>query len=798
MIINKDSMINIEIDGITFKVKSGSKIIEIADDAGIYIPRFCYHKRLSISANCRMCLVEVEKSPKLVPACATPVSNGMKVFTNTSRVIEAQKSVMEFLLINHPLDCPICDQGGECELQDLTVGYGCSSSRFEYDKRVVDDYDIGPLVSTDLTRCILCSRCVRFCSEIAGKDELGIINRGSVSRIFTFLKSNLTPGISGNVIDLCPVGALTSKPSKFKARSWELIQHHSISHHDCVGSNLYVHVCRNKVIRVVPKKSDFINEVWISDRDRFSYEGLYSLERLNNPIIKVNGNWIDISWDEALLYVCEKIYNIKKEYGSSEIGGLISPNSTVEELYLFQKLLRSIGSNNIDHRLRQIDFSSQEEFPLYPGIDLEINKIDDQDFIFLIGSNIVSEQPIIGVKLRKVAKSGSVFVLNHVDFDFSMDIKKKYIINSNDFINVISSVIKLFLLESKKSLSDYNIENNFFDKINISDSYMDLVNLFLSSKNKLILLGSLSLSFPNYGNLLSLCVLLSKITNSNFGTMTDGSNSSGAWISGCLPHREPAGKKINNIGLNAKEILSNKLKGYILFGVEPDLDSFYGHNVIDSLNSSDFVCTLSSFKSKFLLDVSNIIMPLCSSYENTGTYINVSGIWQSFLSTVKCEKNVKQGWNIICSIANALKISGFSYRDTASIINELKFSTNNVDLNMVWNFLKINEFKNINNNGLVNAYLISQFGCDSLVRRANSLQKTNEAINDRTFLKINNNTYNKMNIKSNNIYISRKNFELKCNIEIDNSISDDYLVINNNFENSNSVFGYPYEPVIVK
>ena len=329
-----NSMIKIEIDGIEFSAKRGSKIIEVADEAGIYIPRFCYHKKLSIAANCRMCLVEVEKAPKLFPACATPVSDGMKIFTNTEKVIDAQRAVMEFLLINHPLDCPICDQGGECELQDLTIGYGCSSSRFIEKKRSFNDYDLGPLVSTDVTRCILCSRCVRFCEEIAGTTDLGIINRGSNSRIFTFLKSHLSSEISGNVIDLCPVGALTAKPSRFKFRAWELIQHPFISYHDCVGSNLHVHVFKDKVIRVVPKRNELLNESWISDRDRFSYEGLYSDDRVQFPMIKDDGKWKNVSWVEAYKYIFDNLT-------------ISTSNSHTKNIYLIQQ---QNHSNNTDTR----------------------------------------------------------------------------------------------------------------------------------------------------------------------------------------------------------------------------------------------------------------------------------------------------------------------------------------------------------------------------------------------------------------------------------------------------------------
>ena len=475
-----NSIIKIEIDGIEFNAKKGSKIIEIADEVGIYIPRFCYHKNLSIAANCRMCLVEIEKAPKLFPACATPITDGMKVRTNTEKVIEAQKAVMEFLLINHPLDCPICDQGGECELQDLTVGYGCSSSRFIEKKRAFKDYDLGPLVSTDVTRCILCSRCVRFCEEIAGTEELGIIGRGSNSRIFTFLKNYLKSEVSGNIIDLCPVGALTAKPSKFKFRPWELVQNTSISFHDCVGSNLYAHIFKDKVIRIVPKRNESLNETWISDRDRFSYEGLYSEDRLTNPMIKKDNKWTNVSWKEALDFIYLNLKQIKEKFGSNQISTLASHNSTIEEFYILQKFIRKLGSNNLDHRLNQIDFTNQEKFPIMPGMDTDIENIDKMNLVFIIGSNITKEQPIIGIKLRKIIKNGGkVFILNPIDFNLSMNVTEKYIVNPKNFLNTLSGILKSSMVH--KENKDYMLINTIKEEKEI---YQNIIKAFEESKKK--------------------------------------------------------------------------------------------------------------------------------------------------------------------------------------------------------------------------------------------------------------------------------------------------------------------------
>lgn len=793
--IEKNSMINIEIDGISFSVNSGSNIIEVADDAGIYIPRFCYHKKLSISANCRMCLVEIEKSPKLVPACATLVFNGMKVFTNTSKVIEAQKSVMEFLLINHPLDCPICDQGGECELQDLTVGYGCITSRFDEVKRVVEDYDIGPLVSTDLTRCILCSRCVRFCTEIAGRDEFGIIDRGTVSRIFTFLREQLSSGVSGNVIDLCPVGALTSKPYRYKARSWDLVQYPFISVHDCVGSNLFAHIYKNKVLRIVPRRNEAINEVWISDRDRFSYEGLYSKYRLETPMIKIDDKWIETTWEDAINYSLEKLNFIITKYTSNELCAIASPNSTLEEFYVLQKLFRSLGSNNIDHRIKQIDFDNQFDFPIVPGMDMEISEIDNKEFIFVVGSDIVREQPIIGLRIRKaVNKGGSLFVLNSVDFNFDINIKEKYILNSSNFITILSEIIKVVLVKKSYNIKEYPL----FENVKLTEKYDVLISSLFKSKSSLILLGSLISSSPDFSKIISLSVLLSKLTNSNLGLMTDGANSAGGYIAGFLPFRYSGGKNINkNIGLNIKDMILNGLKGYVLFGVDPEFDTFYGFNLLNSLKNSNFVLSFTAFINDTLFNVSDVLLPIASSYENSGTYVNVSNNWQTFKSVVDYPKNAKHGWKAICELAKKLGLSGFDYSNIENIFNEFKQNSNDELVKKIsWNYINIDNLSsNIVSNNLINIPLVSEFGVDSLVRRAKSLQSTTNAINSKKTLLVNNVTANKYDIKVDVIYIVSNSKKIAHCLKIDNSVSDNSILINNNCSRAYDSFGFPHNVV---
>lgn len=777
MNIIDNSTIKINIDGVEFSAKKGSKIIEIADEVGIYIPRFCYHKKLSVAANCRMCLVEIEKSPKLVAACATPVMDGMKIFTNTDKVIDAQRAVMEFLLINHPLDCPICDQGGECELQDLAVGYGCASSRFIEEKRAFEDYDLGPLVATDVTRCILCSRCVRFCAEIAGTEDLGIINRGSNSRIFTFLQQHLQSEISGNVIDLCPVGALTAKPSRFKFRPWELVQNSFISCHDCIGSNLYVHVFRDKIIRIVPKKNDTINESWISDKDRFSYEGLHDKnERLNYPMIKKNGKFENVSWNEALNYSAEKLNEIKKTYGPEKIGTVGSSSSTLEELYTLQKLMRTLGSNNIDHRLKQLDFTNQHDFPKFPGANINLDEIENINTVLIIGSDITKEQPIIALKLRKIINNGGqVFTLNPANFSCTMSITDKIIANPKYFPAILLEILENIRISS-------NNENKTINK------YKKLTEAFIRSEKNLILLGSYVTTSIDYTKILALSIELTKLTDSKLGVLTDGANTAGAWIAGFIPHRAP-GMTISceKEGLNALDMFKAKLHSYILFGIEIEHDCLYANNAINALKNADFVLSFSSFKSKYLLDTADVILPIASSYEISGTFVNIAGLPQSFNAVIPHEYEVKQGWMAINDLAKKLKQPGFGYNSIEEILKEIKIITD-IRSKITWNSINIENLNSKILNEFTLLPTISPYSTDPLVRRALSLQKT--YIKNETSIRLNSSTYKKL--KTNNNLLVIKNIE-KENINkyvmlIDNEIADDTMIIDSKDTIDNTEF----------
>lgn len=488
--------ITIEVDGIQMEARKGAMLIEVTDAAGIHIPRFCYHKKLTVAANCRMCLVEVEKAPKPLPACATPVMDGMKVWTQSAKAQSAQQGTMEFLLINHPLDCPICDQGGECELQDVAMGYGSDVSRFVERKRVVKDKDIGPLIATEMTRCIHCTRCVRFGTEIAGIRELGATGRGEHMEIGTYLAKSIVSELSGNVIDICPVGALTAKPSRFAGRSWEYAQHPAIAPHDSIGSHIFLHTMRDKVMRVVPRDCESINETWISDRDRFSYEGLYSLDRAVQPLLKQADEWQVVEWDNALTAVHQGLSQVIEQHGPDAVGVLVSPTATLEELYLAQKLSRGLGIANIDHRLRQADFSDQDHAPVFPWLGQPLETLEQVDAALLIGSNVRMEQPIAGHRLRKAALAGGkIMFINPRDFEFRFPVAAKLIVDPLTMVSGLAGVAKAIAERKGEQLPDH-----LYALLNGSepddDDARTMVDNLINGERATVLLGNLAVSHP--------------------------------------------------------------------------------------------------------------------------------------------------------------------------------------------------------------------------------------------------------------------------------------------------------------
>lgn len=683
--------IEIEIDGKTFTARPDQTVIQVADEAGIYIPRFCYHKHLSIAANCRMCLVEVEKSPKAVPACATPVMPGMKVFTKSQKTIDAQRIVMEFLLINHPLDCPVCDQGGECELQDLSMGYGSSHSNYNECKRSVADQDIGPLIETEMTRCIYCTRCVRFGDEIAGLRELGLTFRGGDERISTYVQQAIKSEISGNVIDLCPVGALTSKPYRFTARAWELKQAPSISPHDCIGSALNVHTRRGKVMRVVPGENTKTNGVWIADRDRYSYTGLYHADRLAEPMVKVHGKWEKVEWEAALRIAATGLQDLVKEHGSDQLGALASPNATLEEFYLLQKIVRGLGSQHIDHRLRASDTRDQANMGAFPGLNMAITALEQVDAALLIGSDIRKEQPMANVYLRKAALKGApVVVVNPVDYAFNFTVSEKHIVAPQEMVSALTA-----------------LSNN--------------VSFLKDRKQAVILLGALALNHPQAAEIRYLAQQIAETTGAKLGILTEGANAAGAWLAGAIPHRRPAGETISKPGLSAHEMLAQPRKGYVLLNVEPDLDCANAHAATKAMEQAEFVVALSLYRNPVLEAHADVILPMTPFTETSGTYVNAAGEWQSFTGMAQTFESARPAWKILRVLGNFLGFDGFQYESSEEIKHEVKALVEKMPVLTMQ--LSKPAATDYNKTMLTRVGDIAIYAGDSLVRRAQPLQK---------------------------------------------------------------------------
>ena len=719
-----DDQIKIKIDGRTISADKGQMLIEVTDKNDIYIPRFCYHKKLTIAANCRMCLVEVEKAPKPLPACSTPVMDGMKVKTRSKLAIEAQKSVMEFLLINHPLDCPICDQGGECELQDLAMGYGSDVSRYQERKRVVRDKNIGPLIQTNLTRCIHCTRCVRFGEEVAGIRELGATGRGEYMEIGTYIEKSVVSELSGNVIDLCPVGALTSKPFRYSARTWELVQRNMIAPHDSVGSNIYLHVKGDKVMRVVPAENEAINETWISDRDRFSYEAINSDERLHFPMIKEAGVWQQVDWQEALNIIKEKLGNILNQAGPAQLGTLTSPTATLEELYLAQKLTRALGSDNIDSRLKQVDFSDQLVVPRFPWLGQSIVDFEENQAALLIGSNLRKDQPIINHRLRKAALDGaSVMVLNPIDYEFNFPLDYKLIVAPNSITSELSAILKAVIkLSSEKAETAFT---KLLKDVTINETHRAIADTLFNSDDAIVLLGNFTTTHPQLALLRTLSGEIAKLTHSKLGYLSEAVNSSGAWLAGAVPHRLAGGIKNSNIGLSSHEMLAQKLKAYLLLGVEPELDCWDTRIAQQAMQDADLVVALTAFQSEALNSYADVLLPIATFAETSGTYINNEGTVQCFNGAVPPQGEARPAWKVLRVLGNSFNVDGFDYESSTEVCDESikaigKIEGDNTDQ---W---QLTVTAGAKKQGLQRITETPMNMIDSLTRRATSLQKTND------------------------------------------------------------------------
>jgi len=643
-------MVEIEIDGKKVEVPAGSMVMDAANKLGTYIPHFCYHKKLSIAANCRMCLVEVEKAPKPLPACATPVSAGMVVRSASDKAVHAQKSVMEFLLINHPLDCPICDQGGECQLQDLAVGYGKNTSRYEEEKRVVAPKQAGPLVSMEeMSRCIQCTRCVRFGQEVAGVMELGMIGRGEHSEITTFVGEAVSSEMSGNMIDLCPVGALTSKPFRYSARSWELSRRKSVSPHDSLGANLIVQVKNGKVMRVLPLENDAVNECWISDKDRFSYEALSSDERLTQPMLKQGGEWKEVDWQTALEYVAHGLKNIKHEHGADNIAAYATAHSTVEELHLLQKLTRAVGSDNVDFRLRQSDFALDGQ--IKPWLGMPINDVTSLQRVFVIGSFLRKDHPLLATRIRAAVKSGAkLSVLHGTDEENLITTANKLIAAPSEWLAALSQVV-VAVASAKEVAAPAG-----FDGIEASDAAKAIAASLLSGERKAVFLGNAAAAHPQASQLHAAAQWIAEQTGAKLGYLVDAANTVGGYLAGA-------------IAANAAPAFSVPKKAYVLLNVEPELDAANPQQAIAAVKGAEMVVVMSAFKHGF--DFADVLLPIAPFAETSGTFVNAEGRAQSFNGTVKPAANARPAWKVLRVLGNILGLSGFDYETSEAIRDEL-------------------------------------------------------------------------------------------------------------------------------
>ena len=703
-------MVEIELDGKKVEVPEGSMVMHAAEKAGTYIPHFCYHKKLSIAANCRMCLVDVEKAPKAMPACATPVAQGMVVHTKTDKAIKAQQSVMEFLLINHPLDCPICDQGGECQLQDLAVGYGGSSSHYEEEKRVVFQKNVGPLISMEeMSRCIHCTRCVRFGEEIAGDMELGMSNRGEHAEIETFLGETVDSELSGNMIDICPVGALTSKPFRYNARTWELSRRKSVSPHDSTGANLIVQVKNNRVMRVVPLENEAVNECWIADRDRFSYEALNSGDRLTSPMIKQDGQWLTVDWTTALEYVANGLKQIKANHGADSLGLLASPHSTVEELSLAATLMRGLGSDNIDHRLRHADFTASAG-ARYLG--MPIAALSTLKHALVVGSRLRKDHPLFAQRIRQATRRGAkVDVIGsdrefHGGNDWALPVRHFLNASADQWGALLANVAVAVAAEKGVQAPVTGTADAAAKAI--------ATNL-CAGTDAAILLGNAAAHHVDASALLSLANWIASQTGCKVGYLTEAANTVGAQLVKAQPQTG---------GQNAAQMLSGSCKAVVLLGCEPAADSAAGAAAVAALQQADMVVSLNAFKTN--LDVADVLLPISPFTETSGTFVNAAGLAQSFHAVVKPLGETRPAWKVLRVLCNLMGIPGTDFETSQDVLAATGLTVGQVSEAQLSNACDAPiEFKAIALDAAPSVAGIYQL--DGLVRRAPALQHTVDA-----------------------------------------------------------------------
>lgn len=708
-------MINLEIDGKAVEVKEGSTVMDAATQLGVYVPHFCYHKKLSIAANCRMCLVEVEKAPKPLPACATPATEGMKVSTRSQQAKTAQKGVMEFLLINHPLDCPICDQGGECQLQDLAVGYGGSESRYKEAKRVVPEKELGPLISAaEMSRCIHCTRCVRFGQEVAGVMELGMAGRGEHSEIMSFVGSSVDSELSGNMIDVCPVGALTSKPFRYSARTWELARRKTVGAHDSLGSNLVAQVKGDRVVRVVPLENEKINECWISDRDRFSYEGLSSNERLEKPMVKTDGQWREVDWASALEAVKAGLENTVNAHGPEALAGIVSPQATTEEVFMLKQLLKAFGSSKLDHRLRQLN---QEDLPnrKIPWLGVNISELDRVDRFLIVGSNLRKESPLLAHRVRRANKErgAEVSVINSIDTDLLLAIKSKRIVNPSQISVELGRILVAVLNAKNLSVPNYlsGIE---------SDAESDATaQSLLSGERKLILLGSFSLQQESRPTIEKLAMALATQTGATVGFILEGANSMGAEL-----------VSLQDDAASSGSALQGKAGAFILLHAEPELDCARPKVALDTMKAADFVVALSPYKHR-AVEYADVLLPISPFTETGGIFFNMEGRQQKFGPVAKPLGDTRPAWKVLRALGSICEKPNFDYQTLEDVRRDIPGIKDGIASDLL---LQESDYRDDfevtlsqNVGGIERVAEVPMYSGDSVVRRASALQSTREA-----------------------------------------------------------------------
>ena len=699
-------MVEIELDGKTVEVPQGSMVMHAANKLGTYVPHFCYHKKLSIAANCRMCLVEVEKAPKPLPACATPVTQGMKVFTHSAKAVEAQRSVMEFLLINHPLDCPICDQGGECQLQDLAVGYGKSNSRYDEEKRVVFHKNVGPLISMqEMSRCIHCTRCVRFGQEVAGVMELGMINRGEHSEITTFVGQTVDSELSGNMIDLCPVGALTSKPFRYEARTWELGRKRSVSPHDSLGANTTVQTKANKVMRVVALDNEDINECWISDRDRFAYEGLNNKDRVITPMVKQGGQWLETDWQSALDYVAHSLKTISSENGAQSIGALAHPISSSEELHLLQKMVRGLGSSQIETRLRQIDINGAASAP---WLGMPIAKLSELDRALVIGSFLRKDQPVLAARLRTASKRGLQVSRIDAGGDDWLITTTGIAAAPSAWLSTLSEVA-LAVAKAKSVSAPAGTPN-----IPVSMQAQKIADSLLSGTSAAVLIGSAAISHPQASDLHVLSQFIAQQTGTTLGFLPVGGNAVGASL-------------VNANGAGIESVLSGNCRAVILMNIEPDSDLPNPQQARAALAKANTVIALSAYQSADLLEVADVILPIAPFTETVSTFVNAEGRAQTIQPAVKPLGDSRPAWKVLRVLGSLLNLDGFLYNLPEEVLGEALGDNYCTRLSNQTNANSLSNTNLSTSNGLERLSDVNIYAGDQIVRRSSALQLTRDA-----------------------------------------------------------------------